>query len=267
LKKQTKFSLDDGLVGLVARHRKFIIKEDMNQGEVVVFKKGVRTRNLSFIGVPVQLDEELLGVLWCEDHQTKKFSDESARALNILASQLSFAWQRAIHHEQEVEHAARDGLTELYNHRRFQEILAEELEKRKELVLLFFDIDHFKKINDTHGHQAGDEVLKFIGKLIRKTGIAARYGGEEFAIILPKYSLEKGIRIASQLKAHLKKSVVTFNDTSIQITVSIGVAHYPSDAKTRHELIEKADRAVYYGKETGRDKIVPAKTVRGKEHQ
>ncbi len=264
LKKQTKFSLDDGLVGLVARHRKFIIKEDMNQGDVVVFKKGVRTRNLSFIGVPVQLDEELLGVLWCEDHQTKKFSDESARALNILASQLSFAWQRAIHHEQEVEHAARDGLTELYNHRRFQEILAEELEKRKELVLLFFDIDHFKKINDTHGHQAGDEVLKFIGKLIHKTGIAARYGGEEFAIILPKYSLEKGIRIASQLKAHLKKSVVTFNDTKIQITVSIGVAHYPSDAKTRHELIEKADRAVYYGKETGRDKIVVAKTVQGK---
>lgn len=264
LKKQTKFPLDDGLVGLVARHRKFIIKEDMNQGEVVVFKKGVRTRNLSFIGVPVQLDEELLGVLWCEDHQTKKFSDESARALNILASQLSFAWQRAIHHEQEVEHAARDGLTELYNHRRFQEILAEELEKRKELVLLFFDIDHFKKINDTHGHQAGDEVLKFIGKLIRKTGIAARYGGEEFAIILPKYSLEKGIRIASQLKAHLKKSVVTFNDTKIQITVSIGVAHYPSDAKTRHELIEKADRAVYYGKETGRDKIVPARSVSGK---
>lgn len=262
IKKQMKFPFDDGLIGLIARHRKFIIKEDMNKSGIVIFKKGVRTKNLSFIGVPVQLDEELLGVLWCEDHQTKKFTEESARALNILASQLSFAWQRAIHHEQEVEQAARDGLTELYNHRRFQEILAEELEKKRELVLLFFDIDHFKKINDTYGHQAGDEVLKFIGKLIHKTGIAARYGGEEFAIILPKYTLEKGVRLATQIKAHLKKSVIPFNDTQIQITVSIGVAHYPTDAKTRHELIEKADRAVYYGKETGRDKIVVAKTIR-----
>ncbi|KPK71770.1 hypothetical protein AMJ87_06675 [candidate division WOR_3 bacterium SM23_60] len=267
IKKQTKFALDDGLVGLIARHKKFIIKEDMNRSGIVIFKKGMRTKNLSFIGVPVQLDEELLGVLWCEDHQTKKFTEESARAMNILASQLSFAWQRALHHEQEVEQAARDGLTELYNHRRFQEILAEELEKKRELVLLFFDIDHFKKINDTYGHQAGDEVLKFIGKLIRKTGIAARYGGEEFAIILPKYSLEKGIRLATQIKAQLKKSVIPFNDTQIRITVSIGVAHYPTDAKTRHELIEKADRAVYCGKETGRDKIIAAKTIRESEYR
>ncbi len=261
VKEHVKFPLDDGLVGLIARHKNFIIKEDLSDGDLVVFKKGIKTKNLSFVGVPVLLDDELIGVMWFEDSRKKKFNEDSAQALNILASQLSFAWQRAIHHEQEVEKAARDGLTELYSHRRFQEILEGEIKKEKDLVLLFFDIDHFKKINDTHGHQAGDEVLKFLGRRIATTGIAARYGGEEFAIILPKYSLEKGLRVASRLKDHVQKAEIRFNQTKITITISIGIAHYPKDAKTRVELIEKADKALYRAKETGRNKIVVAQTL------
>jgi len=267
VKEHEKFSLDEGLVGHIARHKNFIIKEDLSEGNLVVFKKGVKTKNLSFVGVPVQLDDDLLGVMWFEDSRKNKFNEDSAQALNILASQLSFAWQRAIHHEQEVEKAARDGLTDLYSHRRFQEILEEYIKKEKDLVLLFFDIDHFKRINDTHGHQAGDEVLKFLAKRIATTGIAARYGGEEFAIILPKYSLEKGLRVASRLKDYVKKTEIRFDGTRINITVSIGVAHYPGDAKTRVELIEKADRALYRAKTTGRNRIVVAKTLEEKGYQ
>lgn len=267
IKEHRKFSLDDGLVGSIARHKKFIIKEDLSKGDFVVFKKGVKTKNLSFVGVPIQQDVELLGVIWFEDHQTKKFNEDSARVLNILASQLSFAWQRANLHNRVKELSIKDGLTGLYNHVYFQKSLEEEISKGKELVLLFFDIDHFKKINDMYGHQAGDRVLEFLGKLIQKTGIACRYGGEEFAIILPKHTLKKGLRIASSLKDHLLKSEIKFNQAKIKITVSIGVAHYPTDAKTRVELIEKADRAVYKGKYLGRDRIVIAQTMeRSGEH-
>jgi diguanylate cyclase (GGDEF)-like protein len=203
--------------------------------------------------------------VWLEDHRTKKFSEDHARVLNIMASQLSFAWQRANLHNQVKELSVRDGLTGLYNHRYFQEILEREINKKRELVLIFFDIDHFKKVNDTYGHQAGDAVLKFLGRLISQTGIAARYGGEEFAILLTKCSLKKGIDQAVRLKDHLLKSEITFKQVKIRITVSIGIAHYPEDADHRIDLIEKADKALYRAKETGRDRIIIAKTMSEKE--
>jgi diguanylate cyclase len=130
------------------------------------------------------------------------------------------------------------------------------------LVLILLDIDHFKKINDTYGHQAGDRVLKFLGRLISQIGIAARYGGEEFAIIMPKCSLKKAMDKAVRMKDQLLKSEVVCDHAKIKFTVSVGIAHYPNDASTRVELIEKADRALYQAKEQGRDRIIIAQTLR-----
>jgi diguanylate cyclase (GGDEF)-like protein len=134
-------------------------------------------------------------------------------------------------------------------------------------VLLFIDIDHFKEINDAYGHQAGDAVLRFLGKSLSTTGIAARYGGEEFTIIIPECSLKRGLREAVTLKDHIKKSEVIFDQHKITFTISIGVAHYPTDAQTRNELIQKADAALYVAKKTGRDKVVAAQTVGENIHQ
>jgi len=263
IKEGTKFTLDQCLVGLVSIHKNPILKDDLSQGDLVVLKKGERRFSGSFIGVPVKRNDEVMGVIWLEDHQKKKFNEDDIKALNILSSQLSLAWQRAILYERVKELSIRDGLTGLYNHRHFQEVLEQEVTKHKnrELVLILFDIDHFKKINDSYGHQAGDEVLKFLGRLIDQTGVCARYGGEEFAIILPGYSLKRGIEIAIRLKDHLKKSEIKFNQIKIKITISAGIAHYPKDARSRLELIEKADKALYIAKETGRDKIVIAQSV------
>jgi diguanylate cyclase (GGDEF)-like protein len=258
IKEDTEFPLDDGLVGLVARHRKYIIKEDLSQGKLVVFKKNERTRNLSFIGVPIMQDDHLLGVLWCEDSKKKRFSDEDVEPVNILASHLSLVWQRAIHHEQEKEKAALDGLTGLYNHRQFHEFLQKQIDEEDEVVLLMLDIDHFKLINDTYGHQGGDKVIKALANLISRTGIAARYGGEEFVNILPGISLKKGIKQAVRIRDHLEKMAIKISNKEVHITISIGVAHYPSDAQTREELIEKADQALYWAKQTGRNKVVVA---------
>jgi diguanylate cyclase (GGDEF)-like protein len=113
-------------------------------------------------------------------------------------------------------------------------------------------------VNDTYGHQAGDEVLKYLGHLILQTGISARYGGEEFAIILPGTNLKKSFEVAVHLKDYLKKNDIKFNQIRIKITLSIGIAYFPKDAKTRMDLIDKADKALYSAKETGRDKIVTA---------
>jgi diguanylate cyclase (GGDEF)-like protein len=258
LKEHTKFSLDDGLVGMVCRHKNIILKEDLSRGDFTVLKKGHRQHSYSFIGVPVKQDDAILGVLWLEDHRAKRFSEDDIEPLNILASQLSLAWQRAMLHERVEEQTKRDGLTGLYNHRHFQELLEQEMGRHKELVLILFDIDHFKRVNDTYGHQAGDEVLKYLGHLILQTGISARYGGEEFAIILPGTNLKKSFEVAVHLKDYLKKNDIKFNQIRIKITLSIGIAYFPKDAKTRMDLIDKADKALYSAKETGRDKIVTA---------
>lgn len=265
LKEHTKFSLDDGLVGMVCRHKNIILKEDLSRGDFTVLKKGYRQHSHSFIGVPVMEDTEILGVLWLEDHRAKRFSEDDIEPLNILASQLSLAWQRAMLHERVEEQTKRDGLTGLYNHRHFQELLEQEMGRHKELVLILFDIDHFKRVNDTYGHQAGDEVLKYLGHLILQTGISARYGGEEFAIILPGSNLKKSFEVAVHLKDYLKKNDIKFNQIRIKITLSIGIAYFPKDAKTRMDLIDKADRALYSAKETGRDKIVVAQSLVKKE--
>lgn len=260
--ENTRFPLDDGLVGFVARHRNSIIKEDLSKGNLIIFKKGVKTHNISFVGVPIQQDDELLGVIWLEDHQRRKFSEDDVRILNILSYQLSLAWQRAILYDKVKELSIRDGLTYLFNHRHFQETLEKQMAEVNELVLMLLDIDHFKKINDTYGHQAGDKVLKFLGRLIGQVGIAARYGGEEFAIIIPECSLKKCMDKAVRMKDQLLKSEVKVDSAKIRFTVSVGIAHYPGDAKTRVDLIEKADRALYMAKKQGRDRIVIAKSIK-----
>jgi len=258
IKENTEFSLEDGLVGFIARHRNYIIKEDLSHGKLVVFKKSEKTRNLSFIGVPIMQDDSLLGVLWCEDSKKKRFKAEDVEPVNILASHLSLVWQRAIHHQQEKEKAALDGLTNLYNHRQFHEILQKLIDEGDDFVLLMIDIDHFKNINDGYGHRAGDKVLITLSNLISRTGIAARYGGEEFALILPNTSLKKGIDRAVRIRSNIEKMAIKINDRDVHITISIGLAHYPNDAETKEDLVEKADRSLYRAKDLGRNKVVVA---------
>jgi diguanylate cyclase (GGDEF)-like protein len=264
IREHEKFSYKDGLVGMIARHKNYIIREDLGHRDLVVLKRGVTTHNRSFIGLPVMRDDDILGVVWLEDHRKGKFTKDHVESLKILTSQLSFAWQRALLHEQVKEMSERDGLTGLFNHRKFQETLQAEIDKKKEVVLLLLDIDHFKKVNDTYGHQAGDKVLEFLGRHISQTGFAARYGGEEFAIVLPRYSLKQGLDRAMRIVSHFRNSAVKINAHKVRITVSIGVAHFPGDAQTREKLIEQADKALYHAKDAGRDQVTPARLLAAK---
>lgn len=160
--------------------------------------------------------------------------------------------------------AERDGLTGLYNHRHFQEQISREFARAKRykqpLTLVMFDIDHFKRFNDTYGHQTGDFILETMGRLIigsiRDSDIAARYGGEEFAIILAHTSAEGAHDAAERIRGTVERSDFRKNGDSFHITISVGAASLPhEEIQEPNQLIECADKALYTAKQNGRNRV------------
>ncbi len=158
-----------------------------------------------------------------------------------------------------------DALTGLYNHRYFQDNLSSELLRasryHSSLSLIIFDIDHFKKVNDTYGHPAGDQVLKEISKAVQKTvrpsDIVARYGGEEFAVILPETDIT-GVKVfAARLRRCVEGVVTTVDEQQIMVTISVGGTTFsPEQSETsKNILIQTADRGLYISKENGRNQV------------
>jgi diguanylate cyclase (GGDEF)-like protein len=163
------------------------------------------------------------------------------------------------------ELANTDGLTNLYNHRYFQEVLVQEIHRAsrhdRKFSLLFLDIDNFKKYNDTYGHIHGDNILKRVAEIIttstRKSDITARYGGEEFVVFLPETSEEGAIAYAENIRKAIEYTVFESidNKPSGSITVSIGISVYPDDGKKPSQLIEIADIALYEAKAAGKNTV------------
>ena len=159
--------------------------------------------------------------------------------------------------------AITDGLTGLYLVRHFKNMLAAEEKRAKRynkiFSILFFDIDHFKKFNDTYGHAIGDEVLKQVAAIFKGTlregiDIAARYGGEEMIALLPETDIKGAYIVAERLRNAIAEHEFTGYKTSLHVTISIGVSEFPSSDQDREELIRKADTALYQSKEGGRNK-------------
>ena len=158
-----------------------------------------------------------------------------------------------------------DALTGLYNHRYFQENLSSELTRasryNSSLSLIIFDIDHFKQVNDTYGHPAGDQVLKGISKTVQKTvrpsDIVARYGGEEFAVILPETDIT-GVKVfAARVRRCVEGIITTVEDQQIMVTISVGGTTFSPEQPeiSKDILIQTADRGLYMSKENGRNQV------------
>jgi diguanylate cyclase len=166
-------------------------------------------------------------------------------------------------HEQLREQANRDPLTNLYNRRYLDSTLERELARCKRegqsLSLILIDIDHFKQINDTYGHQAGDEMLLRIAEslsgIARAGDVACRYGGEEFLLLMPTMTLDVALERAENLRTSFSALHVEFGDFHLQATMSIGISVYPGHATDADELIRSADRALYRAKQGGRNRI------------
>ncbi|MEL0169289.1 MAG: diguanylate cyclase [Pseudomonadaceae bacterium] len=161
------------------------------------------------------------------------------------------------------ELALRDGLTGLLNRRYWESCLEREFARHQRydspVSLVIFDIDHFKRVNDTYGHQTGDEVIRATARatteLARETDFAGRYGGEEFVVLLPGTTLDGAAQFAERLRHAVEQQIVDFQGSPLTYTISLGVAAITDDMPDYQALLEQADKALYASKEGGRNRV------------
>lgn len=218
-----------------------------------------------FICLPLTSHNHRLGVIYFYRSDRDTFMPTEVELLTTFASLAAQAIENARLYTQVQKQARTDALTGLNNRGEFQRQLKEEEERarryHRSLSLLMLDVDHFKHVNDTHGHQAGDEVLRALAaclrEQIRPVDHAARYGGEEFVVILPETSNEGALDLAERLRMAVAGTVVPVAEgRTIAVTISIGVATFPADAGSEAALIAAADAALYAAKQGGKNRVV-----------
>lgn len=220
-----------------------------------------RLNTAGTLEVPISYRNTVIGVLVIEDDRnSRNWEDEELLMVKTVSDQLSVAISHARLFQKVQTQAMTDALTGLYNHGYFQERLDRETKladrNNDQVSLILLDLDHLKRINDTHGHRSGDAALCHVASImqstVREVDVCARYGGEEFVVILPQCDRESAIEVAERLRQSIASSPL---NRSEPITASIGVATYPSGAKNKEELIEMADRAMYLAKAAGRNRV------------
>lgn len=235
----------------------------------VAIKEGIK----SMVCVPLVLDKEIIGVFYVDDFNPREFTERELRLLYILSSFASMSIRHARQHDNTMKLAITDGLTGLYNHRHFQEVLEKEVSRATRyndpFSLLIIDIDNFKQVNDRYGHQFGDKVLKQLSEILmsscRDSDTVARYGGEEFAIILPKVDSTQATLLTQRIKKDIKHKSAALMEGKSPLTVSIGIATCPADDPSRQGLIEKADKALYTAKARGKNRAVEFRNLKRTE--
>ncbi|MCL5024468.1 MAG: diguanylate cyclase [Nitrospirae bacterium] len=276
LVRQVGFTLPDGglyefkntRIGLAARSMEQDYISDLRgeRNPVLPFKTGDAG---SLFILPLSYEKELLGILVFLSPRVNALHPYQIELLKVLGSQAASSLANAKFHAEIERMAITDGLTGLFNHRNFQERLSGEFSRMERfsepLSLLLIDIDFFKKVNDTSGHPAGDEVLRGVAGIIKETirniDVPARYGGEEFAAMLPGTNHEGALKMAERLRKRVRERKFSADGKEVRVTVSIGIATSPHDATNKEELIEKTDRALYHAKRNGRDRCVLWKEI------
>ena len=211
--------------------------------------------------VPVIYHDRTMGVLMVtSDDPQRLWQETEVMLLRTVADQVAVAVNHARLFQQMQHQALTDGLTGCFNRRFFEIQLERDLHlatrMRQPVSLILLDIDHFKRVNDKHGHDAGDAALRILAGALREevrgVDTAARYGGEEFAIILPQAGHEGARVVAERLRSRIERTEVPGVGS---ITASLGVATFPNDASSRELLVTSADRALFLAKRTGRNKV------------
>ena len=233
------------------------------------------TSTMECLCIPMLAQGNTVGVLHLEflsaelrrDSDTENSRDSRHRLAVSAASQIALSLASLQLRETLREQSIRDPLTRLFNRRFLEESLERELQlaarKKQSIAVLFLDLDHFKRFNDTFGHDAGDMVLQSLADMFRKffrgTDICCRYGGEEFAIVLPESSSEDAALRADELRAAVKNLRLQYKGQTLgRLTVSAGIAVFPEHGSTCAELLKIADECLYESKARGRDIVTLA---------
>jgi diguanylate cyclase (GGDEF)-like protein len=240
---------------------------EWRERDVPIFSHPVRVRELESLLVrPLLVKDEVVGTFTVAARRPSAFPTDRREMLGVIANQVAISLQNARMYQALEEQATTDGLTGLVNHRTFQERFSAMLGRADRhkfpVSLILTDIDHFKKVNDNHGHPVGDEVLRrvaaILGASARKIDIVARYGGEEFAIVLEATDRAGARQLAERIRTDVAQQVFKSSKGTFQVTLSLGVASYPEDAPAKDVIIARADESLYAAKHAGRNRTVCA---------
>jgi len=222
-------------------------------------KEQLTATNLGLL-CPIKSRDRLVGILALGKKRSNAlYTHEDLELVMSIANQAGILIENAQLYAQATIRANTDGLTGLYNHRHFHKRLEQEIARGSRFGTMFslimLDVDHFKVYNDNYGHLAGDQILRkianHISSSIRSVDMAFRYGGEEFAIILPEAHVDDAFKVAERIRKIIESKMAS---SPMPITVSLGVANWPSDGLMREEVIACADASLYRAKQTGRNR-------------
>ena len=270
--KDVRIPMGQGIAGWVAQNQQAVIVPDVNQDTRFFSRvdEKTKTETRSIVAVPVRFRDHCLGVIELVNCVgTEGFNDRDLALLEALADFAAIALENARHVQRIHELTITDDCTSLYNARHLNFILETEIYRSQrygfEFSLVFLDLDHFKAVNDTHGHLQGSKLLGEIGQMVRDNcrliDFAFRYGGDEFVILLPQTSKENACIVARRLHRLIRETAwLTAEGLDVHITTSAGVASYPTDAKTKAQLLHLADEAMYLVKNSTRDSVAVAQT-------
>jgi diguanylate cyclase (GGDEF)-like protein len=250
------FKPGEGIAGRVYVTAKPLVVNNIKEDDGFIDSEKSYVRSIACI--PMVVYNDVIGVINVTNKRhDKAFTDEDVEMLKAVADQAAVAINKA----QLWDMAVTDSLTGLYVRRYFLVKLQEELHRAERydniLSIVMADLDHFKNINDTYGHDAGDRVLKAIGKFlqqnIRDVDMVARYGGEEFVIMIPEAANDAAHILSERLRKQMSELKI---EDLPPITISLGIATYPFDGSDLADLIKKADAAMYAAKRDGRNRVV-----------
>jgi len=266
--KNKLVSLGEGIVGWVAKEGKAILFPDPSKNLKYSMPPNIflETDENSIICVSLKSKGKTLGVMKLVNYEGigRLFGEEDLKTVNTIADYSAIALENAKNFQRVEELTITDDMTSLYNSRYLHMLLDSEILRskryKKNFSMIFFDLDKFKDVNDTHGHIYGSTLLKETGELLlknlRNVDIATRYGGDEFVVILPETAKQNAIFVAERLREAISNHIfLQERGLEVRFTASFGVATFPDDAGTKEELIKLADEAMYKIKNSTRNGV------------
>jgi len=248
----------------VLKNMKSLLVKDV--GKDFRFSVSGEERNddaISLINKPLITEGNVLGMLRVDSPYESEFAQYELRILDIIGELAAVALENSRLYRRTEELAIKDSLTGLYVHRYFMERLEEEVKRalrsNSSFALLMLDIDDFKDFNDEQGHMSGDTILKNISRILQSKvsagDMVARYGGEEFVFLALNCNRKEAVKLAEDIRVQIQNSPVVLRREKCSVTISIGVAVFPEDAKLREDIIMEADNRLYKAKAKGKNVV------------